>query len=59
MVKLNSHGYIVKVKNNQYVVKFGHLEEFVALFTPSVVYVLCMATAPVTWKHKYQWYKRV
>ena len=59
MVKLNSRCYIVKVKNVQYLVKYGHLDEFVALFMPSVVYILCMSTAPVSWEHVYQWYKRV
>lgn len=59
MVKLNSRCYIVKVHNVQYVVKYGHLDEFVALFMPSVVYILCMTTDPVSWEHEYQWYKRV
>lgn len=59
MVKLNNCCYIVKVKNVQYLVNFGHLEEFVALFMPSVVYILCMTTAHVSWEHEYQWYKRV
>lgn len=59
MVKLNSRCYIVKVSNNQYLVKYGHLDEFVALFMPSVVHILNMTTAPVSWEHEYQWYKRV
>lgn len=59
MVKLNSRCYIVKVSNVQYLVKYGHLDEFVALFMPSVVHVLNMTTAPVSWLHEYQWYKRV
>ena len=59
MVKLNSRSYIVKVLNVQYLVKYGHLDEFVALFMPSDVNILCMTTAPVSWKHEYQWYKRV
>ena len=59
MVKLNSRCYIVKVLNNQYLVKYGHLDEFVALFMPSVVHILNMTTAPVSWDHEYQWYKRV
>ena len=59
MVKLNSRYYIVKVKHVQYLVKYGHLDEFVALHKPSVVYILCISTAPVTWEHEYQWYKRV
>ena len=59
MVKLNSRCYIVKVLNVEYLVKYGHLDEFVALFMPSVVSILCMTTAPVSWVHEYQWYKRV
>lgn len=59
MVKLNSRCYIVKVGHVQYLVKYGYLDEFVALFMPSVVYILCMITSPVSWEHEYQWYKRV
>lgn len=59
MVRLNSRCYIVKVKKAQYLVKYGHLDEFIALFTPCVVYILSMTTAPVTWEHEFQWYKRV
>ena len=59
MVKLNSRCYIVKVLNVQYLVKYGHLDEFVALFMPSVVHILNMTVAPVSWEHEYQWYKRV
>lgn len=59
MVKLNSRCYFVKVKNTWYLVKYGYLDEFVALFMPSVVSILSMTTAPVTWEHEYQWYKRV
>lgn len=59
MVKLNSRCYIVEVLHVQYLVEYGHLDEFVALFLPSVVCILCMTTAPVSWEHKYQWYKRV
>lgn len=59
MVKLNNRCYIVKVKNTKYLVKYGHLDEFVALFMPSVVSILCMTTAPVSWGHEYQYYKRV
>lgn len=59
MVKLNSRFYVVKVLNVQYLVKYGHLDEFVALFMPSVVRILNMTTAPVSWEHEYQWYKRV
>lgn len=62
MVKLNSRCYIVKVdkvKNSRYLVKYGHLDEFIALFMPSLFYILGMTTAPVSWEHEYQWYKRV
>ncbi len=59
MVKLNSRCYFVKVLNVLYLVKYGHLDEFVALFLPSVVRILNMSTAPVSWEHEYQWYKRV
>lgn len=59
MVKLNSRCYIVKVLNVEYLVKYGHLDEFVALFMPSVVHILSMTTARVSWEHEYQWYKRV
>lgn len=59
MVRLNSRCYIVKVKNVQYLVKYGKLDEFVALFMPSVVCILHMTTASVSWEHEYQWYKRV
>lgn len=59
MVRLNSRWYTVKVENVQYIVKYGHLDEFVALFMPSVVCISCMTTSPVSWEHEYQWYKRV
>ena len=59
MVRLNSRCYTVKVKNVQYLVKYGKLDEFVALFMPSVVNILCMTTSPVSWEHEFQWYKRV
>lgn len=59
MVKLNSRCYIVKVLDVQYLVKYGHLDEFFALFMPSVVSILSMTTEPVSWEYEYQWYKRV
>ena len=59
MVKLNSRCYLVKVLSNKYLVKYGHLDEFVALFMPSVVNILSMTTVPVSWEHEYQWYKRI
>lgn len=59
MVKLNSRCYIVKVLNVKYLVKYGHLDEFVALFMPDVVRILSMTSASVSWEHEYQWYRRV
>ena len=59
MVKLNSRCYFVKVMKVEYLVKYGHLDEFVALFMPRVVRILSMTTAPVSWDHEFQWYKRV
>ena len=54
MVKLNSRCYIVKVLNVEYLVKYGHLDEFVALFMPSVVHILNMTIEPVSWEYEYQ-----
>lgn len=59
MVKLNSRCYDVQVLNVQYLVKYGHLDEFVALFMPNVVHILSMTTAFDSWDYEYQWYKRV
>ena len=59
MVKWNSCCYVVRVLNVKYLVKYGHLDEFFALFRPSVVHILNMTIAPVFWEHEYQWYKRV
>lgn len=59
MLKVNSRCYIVKVSDKKYLVKYGHLDEFVVLFMPCVVHVLNMTVAPVSWEHEYQWYKRV
>lgn len=59
MVKIDSRCFIVKVNNVEYVVRYGKIDEFVCLFMPSVVHVLCMTTAPVSWEHEYQWYKRI
>lgn len=59
MVKLNSRCYIVKVNNVRYLVKYGHLDEFIALFMPSIVYILGMTSSSVSWEHEFQWYKRV
>lgn len=59
MVRINSRCYIVKVKNSKYLVKYGHLDEFIALFMPSVVYILCMTTASIKWENEFQWYKHI
>jgi len=59
MVKLNSRCFIVEVDGVQYVVKHGKIDEFICLFLPSVVIVQSMSTSPVSWKHEYQWYKRI
>ena len=59
MVKLNSRCFIVEVDGIEYIVKCGKIDEFICLFLPSVVVVKSMITAPVSWEHKYQWYKRV
>lgn len=59
MLRINSRCYVVKVGNVQYLVKYGKLDEFVALFMPSVVHILDMTTALVSWEHEYQWYKRI
>nr|DAG73212.1 MAG TPA: hypothetical protein [Microviridae sp.] len=59
MVKLNNRCFLVKVNNVQYVVKYGKIDEFICLFLPSVVIILSMITSPVSWKHDYEWYKRI
>ena len=59
MVKINSRCYTVQVNGDQYVVKYGKIDEFICLFLPSVVIVLSMVTTSVTWDHEYQWYKRI
>ena len=64
MVKINSRSsrsrcFIVEVDGSRYVVKFGKIDEFTCLFLPSVVIVKSMISSPVSWKHEYQWYKRI
>lgn len=59
MVKINSRCFIVEVNGVQYVVKYGHIDEFICLLLPSVVIVQSMITSPVTWDYAYQWYKRI
>lgn len=59
MVKINSRCFIVEVNGVQYVVKYGKIDEFICLFLPSVVIVQSMITSSVSWKHEYQWYKRI
>ena len=59
MLKINSRYFIVEVNGVEYVVKYGKIDEFICLFLPSVVIVKSMTTSPVSWKHEYQWYKRI
>ena len=59
MSKINSRCFVVEVNNVQYVVKYGKIDEFLSLFLPSVVIISSMFTSPVSWEHKYQWYKRI
>ena len=59
MVKINSRYFVAEVDGVQYVVKYGKIDEFICLFLPSVVIVQSMNTSPVSWKHEYQWYKRI
>lgn len=59
MNKISNRCFIVEVNGVQYVVKFGKIDEFICLFLPSVVIILSMISSPVSWSHKYQWYKRI
>lgn len=59
MVSLNNRCFIVEVNGVEYVVKYGKIDEFICLFLPSVVVVKSMTTTAVSWKHEYQWYKRI
>ena len=59
MKKICSRYFIVEVDGIEYIVKYGKIDEFICLFLPSVVIVKSMTTSPVSWKHEYQWYKRI
>lgn len=59
MNKISNRCFVVEVDGVQYVVKYGKIDEFLCLFLPSVVVVSSMITSPVSWKHDYQWYKRI
>lgn len=59
MEEIKSRCFIVEVDGVQYVVKHDKLDLFICLFLPSVVIVQSMITSPVSWEHKYQWYKRI
>ena len=59
MSKISNRCFLVEVDGLQYVVKYGKIDEFLCLFLPSVVVVSDMTASPVSWKHEYQWYKRI
>lgn len=59
MIKISHRCFIVEVNDVQYIVKYGKIDEFLCLFLPSVVVVSSMTISPVSWKHDYQWYKRI
>ena len=59
MANLSKYCYIVKVNGVKYAVKFGKMEEFIALFRPSTVVVSNMTTAPFSWSHDFEWYKLI
>ena len=59
MNKISNRCFLVKVNGVQYLVRYGKIDEFICLFMPSVVTILCMTSAPVSWPHDYQWYKRI
>ena len=59
MSKIYARCFIVEVNDVQYVVKTGKIDEFLCLFLPSVVVIQSMITSPVSWQHKYEWYKRI
>ncbi len=59
MNKISNRCFIVEVDGVQYVVKYGKIDEFLCLFLPSVVVVVSMTSSPVSWEHKYQFYKRI
>lgn len=59
MNKIGSRCFICTVNGVRYVVKVGKIDEFVCLFLPSDVVIIAMTTEPVSWKHEFQWYKRI
>lgn len=59
MSKINARCFIVDVNGDQFVVKYGKIDEFLCLFLPSVVVIQSMTTSPVSWQHDFQWYKRI
>lgn len=59
MEKLSNYCYFVKVNGVRYAVKYGKMDEFICLFRPHVVTVLSMTEAPLSWKHDFEWYKRI
>jgi hypothetical protein len=59
MVNIKSRCFIVEVNGEQYVVKYGKIDDFLCLFMPSVVVVTSMTTSSIEWQHVYQWYKRI
>jgi hypothetical protein len=59
MVKINSRCFLVEVNGVHYVVKSGKIDEFICLFLPRVVIIQSMTTSPVSWHHRFEWYKRI
>ena len=59
MTKIINRCFLVDVHGVQYVVKYGKIDEFICLFLPSVVVITGMTSSPVSWHHKYEWYKRI
>lgn len=51
--------FIVEVNGIEYIVKYGKIDEFICLFSPSVVIIKSMVTSPVSWHHEYEWYKPI
>lgn len=59
MIKERCRCFLVEVGGVEYVVKYGHIDEFVCLFPETVVVISRMITSDFEWKHKFQWYKRI
>lgn len=59
MNKIRSRCFICIVNGVRYVVKFGKIDEFVCLFLPKEVVIIAVITRSVSWKHEFQWYKRI